>query len=581
MKQIFQYLRPHWVAAVLAPLLMVLEVAMDLLQPMLMASIIDKGVLAGNQSHIISTGLTMIGAAIVGLIGGVGCTVYASIASMRFGADLRNDLFSKVQSYSFRNMDTLESGSIITRLTNDVVQLQNMVQMLLRVLVRSPLLLIGSLIMAVYISLKLSVIIAIAVPLLFAVMFVIIKATMPLFTKVQGKLDRMNTVLQENLTGIRAAKAFVRHSYEEQRFGEANQSFTDNSIKAQTLIALNGPLLSIILNISIVAILLLGGRDVIANTFEVGLLVAYINYVTQLLFAISAVANHLVRLSAAKVSGDRIVEVLNTDSEIADSGAQQQRLQGKIEFRNVFFRYDEQAPDYQLQNISFSVQAGHKLAIIGATGSGKSSLISLIPRLYEVSSGEILVDDRPLQNYSLAALRSQIGFVLQESILFTGTIAENIALAKPDATLEEIKIAAKAAQADEFIARFPQGYDTRLGQRGINLSGGQKQRIAIARALLTQPALLILDDSTSAIDMRTESYIQKGIAELMRHSTILIVAQKISSVLDADQILLLDQGKIVARGNHEQLLAESREYREIYQSQLGDESTLSASISGL
>lgn len=571
MKHIFQYLRPHWVAALLAPLLMVIEVAMDLLQPMLMASIIDEGIVAGDQSHIISSGLMMIGAALIGLIGGVGCTIFASIASMRFGADLRSDLFGKVQAFSFRNMDTLESGSIITRLTNDVVQLQNMVQMLLRVLVRSPLLLVGSLIMAVYISLKLSVIIAIAVPLLFIVMALIIKATMPLFSKVQGRLDRMNTVLQENLTGIRAAKAFVRQQYEEERFGQANESFTDYSIKAQTLIALNGPLLSIILNVSIVAVLLLGGRDVINGSFEIGLLVAYINYVTQLLFAISAVANHLVRLSAAKVSSDRIVEVLLTSSEIEDAGSVEEAIAGHLEFRNVSFRYEEQSTAYQLQHISFSINAGQKLAIIGATGSGKSTLISLIPRLYEATEGELYIDHRPVTSYSLAALRSQIGYVLQESILFTGTIAENIALAKPDATEEEIIAAARAAQADEFIARFPQGYHTTLGQRGVNLSGGQKQRIAIARALLAKPKLLILDDSTSAIDMRTEAYIQQGIAKLMKHSTVIIVAQKISSVLDADHILLLDQGKIAAQGTHQELLAQSAEYREIYQSQLGSE----------
>lgn len=571
MKHFFQYLRPHWIAALLAPLLMIVEVAMDLLQPMLMASIIDEGIVARDQSHIISSGLMMIGAALIGLIGGVGCTIFASIASMRFGADLRSDVFSKVHAFSFRNMDTLESGSIITRLTNDVVQLQNMVQMLLRVLVRSPLLLVGSLIMAVYISLKLSVIIALAVPLLFIVMALIIKATMPLFSKVQGRLDRMNTVLQENLSGMRAAKAFVRQKYEEERFGQANESFTDYSIKAQTLIALNGPLLSIILNVSIVAVLLLGGRDVINSSFEVGLLVAYINYVTQLLFAISAVANHLVRLSAAKVSGDRIVEVLRTSSEIEDAGSVDEAIAGQLEFRNVSFRYEQQSTAYQLQHISFSINAGQKLAIIGATGSGKSTLISLIPRLYEATEGELYIDHRPVTSYSLAALRSQIGYVLQESILFTGTIAENIALAKPDATEEEIIAAARAAQADEFIARFPHGYNTRLGQRGVNLSGGQKQRIAIARALLAKPKLLILDDSTSAIDMRTEARIQQGIAKLMKHSTVIIVAQKISSVLDADHILLLDQGKIAAQGTHQELLAQSAEYREIYQSQLGSE----------
>jgi len=576
MRQIFQYIKPHWIAALLAPLLMVIEVAMDLLQPMLMASIIDEGVLSGDQAHIVTTGLTMIGAAIVGLIGGVGCTIFASIASMRFGADLRNDVFTKVQSFSFRNMDKLETGSIITRLSNDIVQLQTVVQMLLRVLVRSPLLMIGSLIMAVYISIRLSVIVAIAIPLLFIVMFIIIKSTLPLFSVVQRKLDRMNVVLQENLSGIRAAKAFVRHQYEAQRFNQANDSFTETSMKAQTIIALNGPLLSIILNISIVAVLLLGGKDVINDAFDVGLLVAYINYVTQLLFAISSVANHLVRLSAAKVSVDRVVELLNSSSEIIDSGQCTDRITGQLQFKHVSFRYDDTQPTNQLHDINFTIEAGQKLAIIGATGSGKSTLISLIPRLYEKTEGDIYIDQKPVEGYSLTALRSQIGFVLQESILFTGTIAHNIALSKPDASHEDIVAAAKAAEAHEFIQRLPQGYHTELGQRGINLSGGQKQRIAIARALLTKPSILILDDSTSAIDMRTESYIQQHITKLIAYSTKIIIAQKISSIIDADHILLLDQGHIIAQGTHDKLLVQSKEYREIYQSQLGNEEVSNA-----
>jgi len=576
MRQIFRYLKPHWVAALLAPLLMVIEVAMDLLQPMLMASIIDEGVLSGNQAHIITTGLTMIGAAIVGLIGGVGCTIFASIASMRFGADLRNDVYTKVQSFSFRNMEKLETGSIITRLSNDIVQLQTVVQMLLRVLVRSPLLMIGSLIMAVYISIRLSLIVAIAIPLLFIIMFIIIKSTLPLFSVVQRKLDRMNVVLQENLTGIRAAKAFVRHQYEAERFNQANDSFTETSMKAQTIIALNGPLLSIILNVSIVAVLLLGGKDVINDAFDVGLLVAYINYVTQLLFSISSVANHFVRLSAAKVSVDRVVELLHTSSEIIDSGQCSDTISGQLQFKHVSFQYDDKQPTSQLHDISFSIKAGQKLAIIGATGAGKSTLISLIPRLYEKSEGEIYIDHKPVESYSLTALRSQIGFVLQESILFTGTIEQNIALSKPDASHEDIVAAAKAAEAHEFIQRLPQGYQTELGQRGINLSGGQKQRIAIARALLTKPSILILDDSTSAIDMRTESFIQQHISKLMAHSTKIIVAQKISSVIDADHILVLDQGQIIAQGTHDELLIRSREYREIYQSQLGNEEVSNA-----
>ena len=571
MKKILKFLRPHWVAALLAPLFMVVEVGMDLLQPILMASIIDNGVMENNQTHILHMGLYMIGVAIIGLISGIGCSIFAAKASMRFGEDLRSETFAKVQSFSFRNMDKMDTGSVVTRLTNDIVQLQNMVQMLLRVLVRSPLLLIGSLIMAIYISLKLSVVIAVAVPLLFIVMFLIIKSTLPLFSIVQARLDRMNTVLQESLKGIRLSKAFVRHTYEEQRFGTANHSFTDTSIKAQTLIALNAPILMFILNLSIIAVLLIGGKDVIEETFEVGLLVAYINYVTQLLHAISNVANNLVKLSSAKVSADRVAELLDEHSEIIDNGTRKDKIEGSIEFRNVNFQYQLNQPTLQLQNINFFINKGKKLAILGATGAGKTTLVSLIPRLYDCTEGEVLIDGTPIKHYSLTYLRSQISYVLQESILFTGTIAQNTAYAKPEASIEEIKLAAYIACADEFIERLPQQYETELGQRGINLSGGQKQRISIARAILKQSPIIILDDSTSAIDMRTESLIQHRLKQYLSQSTIIIVAQKISSIVDADEIILLDEGKIVASGTHDQLLKSSSLYQEIYTSQLGNE----------
>lgn len=598
MIKLLSYLRPHWKAALLAPLLMLLEVAMDLLQPILMASIIDRGVMTGDFAHIIRTGFIMLGIALVGIFGGVGCTVYASVASQRFGADLRYDLFKHIQTFSFRNIDEVKTGSLITRLTNDIVQLQTMVQMLLRIFVRSPLMAIGSIIMAVVISPKLAVILAISVPLLFIVMFLLIRMTLPLFSKVQQKLDRVNTVLQENLAGIRVSKAFVRADYENRRFKTANEDYTQTAIKAQRLVAVNMPLLTLILNVSIVAVLLLGGKDVIGGSFDVGTLVAFINYVTQVLFALSSVAMMLVRFSSAKVSADRILEVMRIESEIrspeaavteiassednretaaagsADGArfgqeAGKARL-GAVEFKNVSFSFDPGGAPV-LENVSFSVKPGQRLAIIGATGAGKSSLVGLIPRLYDVTAGAVYVDGVDVRDYELSALRQRIGIVLQETILFTGTIRDNIRFGRPDATEEEVIEAAKTAQAHDFIMATPNGYDTVLGQRGVNLSGGQKQRLAIARALILRPSILIMDDSTSALDMGTESRLQQALGKLMEGSTCIMIAQRISSVMDADLILVMDQGRIVASGTHRELLATSAIYQEIYESQFGKE----------
>lgn len=546
---------------------------MDLLQPILMASIIDQGVMQNNTSHILHTGLIMLGAAAIGLLGGLGCTIYSSIASQRFGADLRRDLFRKVQTLSFRNLDDISTGSLITRLTSDIVQLQIMVQMLLRIFVRSPFLAIGSMIMAVIISPKLAIILAIAVPLLFVVMFFLIRATLPLFATVQKKLDKVNTVLKENFAGIRVSKAFVRAGYEKDRFHQANTDFTQVSVKTQRIVALNMPILTMILNVSIVVVLWLGGKNAIDGSFEVGSLVAFINYVTQVLFSVSSVAMMLVRISTAKVSADRIQEVMHTESEIVNAAhpAMNAYKQGEIIFDQVTFSYKPKIQKPVLHHVSFKVQPGQTVAIMGATGSGKSSLVSLLPRLYDVTSGRIFIDGTDVRQIDLSALRERMGIVLQESILFTGTIRDNIRYGKADASDEEVIEAAKAAQAHEFISSMPEGYDTVLGQRGVNLSGGQKQRISIARALLLRPAILILDDSTSAIDMGTESRLQKELARLMNGRTCIMIAQRISSVIDADLILVLDDGKLVAEGTHSELLTSCELYQDIYQSQFGKE----------
>lgn len=573
MWKLLRYVKPYWKSALLAPLLMLIEVYMDLLQPKLMASIVNDGVMAGNLLHIQKTGALMLGAAFVGLLGGMGCTIYSSIASQHFGADLREDLFLKVQSFSFRNLDRFKAGSLVTRLTNDVVQLQNLVQMALRILVRAPFLALGSLAMALTISWRLGVILAVVIPLLFAALFVVIRKGFPLFSLVQKKLDSVNTVLQENLAGIRVVKAFVRSGYERKRFGKTNDEYMETAVQASRVAALIMPIMMLLMNMSIVAVLWYGGAQVWDGSLQVGDLIAFINYVTQVLFSLLMVGMMLMNVSRAKASADRINEVLQTEPEIADRDNPDRSAvtSGKVAFEHVSFAYGSGEDEWVLKDISFTAEPGQTVAILGATGSGKSSLVSLIPRLYDVTQGSVKIDGTDVRDIELKHLRSRIGMVLQESILFTGTIRDNIRFGKPDATQEEVEAAAKAAQAHDFIMKLPEGYDTLLGQRGVNLSGGQKQRISIARALLIRPQILILDDSTSAVDLGTESRIQKALKELMKQSTSFLIAQRISSVLEADKILVLEDGQIAAAGTHRELMAASPVYQDIYRSQLGKE----------
>ncbi|ANF97087.1 ABC transporter ATP-binding protein [Paenibacillus bovis] len=565
-------LKPYWLWCILAPLLMVLEVSMDLLQPTLMASIVDKGLMKNDLSHIISTGGIMLGVALIGLLGGVGCTIFSSIASQNFGNDLRIRLFEHIQTFSNRNLDQLKTGSLITRLTNDVVQMQNFVQLVLRT-IRSPLLLVGSLVMAIRISPALTLILLVSVPVLFIILYALIRFSFPLFTKMQSRLDGVNTVLQENLAGIRVIKAFVRAEHEQQRFDRANQEYTDTAIRAVRLLALNMPIMMLILNISIVAVLWFGGIQSWKGQLSVGELIAFINYVTQLLMSMLMLSSRLTMVSRAKVSADRINEVLDTRSEISDDSNQEKVMirKGQIEFHNVSFAYDRADENLVLEHISFTARPGETVAILGATGAGKSTLVSLIPRLYEVNAGSITIDDTDIRMIPIDHLRSRIGLVMQQSILFSGTIRDNIRYGRPDATEEEVEQAARAAEAHSFISSLPNGYDTLLGQRGINLSGGQKQRLSIARALLIQPAILIMDDSTSALDAVTESRIRLLLRHKMKESTNILIAQRVSSIIDADHILVLDNGRIAAQGTHQELMSSSAIYRDIRQSQLGEE----------
>ncbi|OMD42270.1 ABC transporter ATP-binding protein [Paenibacillus odorifer] len=566
------YLRPYWVWSVLAPLMMMLEVFMDLLQPTLMASIVDHGIMTKDLSHIYSTGLTMLGVAFVGLIGGVGCTIFSSIASQNFGNDLRINLFEHIQKFSNKNLDQLKTGSLITRLTNDVVQLQTFVQMILRN-IRSPLLLIGSLVMAIRISPSLTLILVVAVPLLVVILYGLIRLSFPLFEKMQVKLDGVNTVLQENLSGIRVVKAFVRAKHEQKRFNTANKDYTETAIKAVRLMSLNMPLMMLVLNASIVAVLWFGGLQSWNGSLPVGQLIAFINYITQLLMSMLMLSNMLTFFSRAKVSADRENEVFSTISEITEaSEAKKDTItNGRIVFDNVSFAYDTTDENLVLDGINFSAEPGETVAILGATGAGKSTLVSLIPRLYEVSSGSITIDGSDTRQISLKHLRRKIGYVMQQAILFSGTIRDNIRYGRPEATDEEVEQAAIAAEAHHFILELPEGYDTVLGQRGINLSGGQKQRLSIARALLIQPTILIMDDSTSALDAATESRIRQMLKKRLSNSTNILIAQRVTSVIDADRILILENGRIAVQGTHDGLLSNSEIYRDIWKSQMKGE----------
>lgn len=567
-----KYLKPYWKVTILAPLFMVLEVSMDLLQPKLMAEIVNNGVFNNDLEFILKTGGLMLLVALIGLIGGVGCTVFASKASINFAADVRKDVFDKVQTFSFKNLDQFEGGTLITRLTNDIVQLQMFVLMALRS-IRSPLLTIGSVIMVFTISVKLAIIFVLTIPILFVVLYLLIRYAFPLYSVVQQKLDKVNSVLQENLMGIRVVKAFVRDDYENTRFNRTNTNYTDMAVKATRLVSLNMPVMMIILNVSLVLILWSGAGETWNGSLRIGDLIAFINYVTQVLSAIMMIGMIMMNISRAKVSAERVREVLDTHSDLIDHKSAESHVitRGEVMFDHVSFGYSDLSKETVLKDITFLAGAGQTVALLGATGSGKSTLVSLIPRLYDVTEGRVLIDGMDIRNLSLEHLRTQMGVVLQQTILFSGTIRDNIRYGKPNATQVEVEKAAKAACAHEFITSMPDGYDTILGQRGVNLSGGQKQRISIARALLVRPSILILDDSTSAVDLGTESRIQKAIKELMEESTSFLIAQRISSVLEADKILVLDDGKIVAEGTHQELIVHSEVYQEIYRSQLGEE----------
>ena len=572
MKKLLSYLKPYWKAALLAPILMLIEVICDLSQPTLLASIVDNGVAKSNLPYILNTGALMLGIALIGMAGGMGCSVASSIASQNFGASVRSAVFKKIQSLSPLNIDRFKTSSLVTRLTNDITQLQTVVLMSLRIMVRAPLLFIGGIIMAVSLNARLALILTVSIPLLAAVIYYRMKKSTPLFSYMQEKLDRVNAVIRENLSGIRLIKAFVRADHEKKRFATANDELMYATLRAFNLVITMMPIVMLIMNFSIVAVLWFGGWDIDRGNMEVGEIIAFVNYITQILFSLMMIGNILLFVSRASASAERVNEVLDTDIDIknADNPDFTPLSSGEVAFENVSFGYSGDKNQLVLKEISFHAPSGKTIAILGSTGSGKSTLVNLIPRFYDVTSGQVTVDKRDVRSMDLATLRSGMGIVPQDTILFSGTIKDNIRWGKEDATDEEIIEAARVAQAHEFIMSFPEGYDTQLGQRGVNLSGGQKQRIAIARAIIKKPPILILDDSTSAVDVVTEQRIQKALKEFIRGSTIFIIAQRISSVMDADKILVLNEGRIEAEGTHEELLKSSPLYQDIYNSQLGE-----------
>ena len=558
---------------ILAPLMMFIEVIMDLNQPKLMSDIIDIGVANGDISYVLNVGFKMIVVAMLGILGGMLCGLFSTLASMTMGKNMRQGLFDKIQSLSFLEIDKFKTSSLITRLTNDVTQVQNMVMMALRGMVRSPLICLGGIIMSLTISIKLSIIFLVVIPLIVLSVILITSRSIPFFTGMQKKIDNVNLVMRENLLGVRVIKAFAIEDKMRRKFNSANYELMDISIKAQSVTILLWPLVTLIMNLSVVAILWFGGNYVNNGSLEIGKIMAFINYLVQIMNSLNMLIMSIINFSRAKVSADRINEVLDVESSIKDREDTDEIDKFDVEFKDVYFKYNKDG-DYVLKGISFKAKEGEKIGIIGATGSGKSSLISLIPRLYDTTSGSVMIGNKDVRNLKINDLRKIIGVVLQDTILFSGSIADNLRFGMENANEEMMDRATKDSQAFEFITSSNEGYNREVGQRGKNLSGGQKQRVSIARTLIKNPKILILDDSSSALDMATESKLQKSIKNRMKDATVFLIAQRIGAVMDLDKIIVLDNGEIAAIGTHEELIKICEIYRSIAISQLGEEAVL-------
>jgi ATP-binding cassette subfamily B multidrug efflux pump len=574
--RLYAYLRPYRIQAAAALILLFAMVAADLLIPHLTQRIIDQGIVPHNLHVVITTALVMVGAAILSTGLAIANNYLSVSVAMSFGADIRSTMIRKVQAFSFGNLDRLQTGNLIVRSTSDVNMVQMIVLLSLRILTRAPIWACGAIVLLILTSRRFAILMAAFVPLIVLLVWVFAYKARPLFLRVQQRLDRLNVVLQENLAGMRVVKAFIRTKHEEARFDAANQALMDRTIQVARLMAVFSPFMLLIVNLAIIAALWIGGKTSMAGKMSAGEVVAAINYLSFALFPILLLTGMLGPISAADASASRILEVLDAEPQVRQTRSASTLVtpRGRIVFEGVYFSYSGNSAEPVLSDLSFTAEPGETVAIVGATGSGKSTLIHLIPRFYDVTAGRITFDGIDVRDLDLHSLRGAIGIALQESVLFSGSVRDNIRYGRMAAGEKEVMAAARAAQADEFIAELPGGYDAVVGQRGVTLSGGQRQRIAIARALLVKPKVLILDDSTSALDIETEVRLQDAldqlIADLKTATTRFIVAQRISTVLLADKIIVLDQGRISAIGTHRQLLDTSTVYRDIYRSQLGE-----------
>lgn len=574
MIKILTYLKKYRYIAALSPLFMILEVSMDLIQPDLMSRIVDEGVLAENMDIILNLGIQMVIFTVIGCIGGILSGVFGNIAAQSFSNDLRKDAFAKVMKMSFQQTDKFTTGSLVTRLTNDITACQDFVGMALRMMVRTVMQFVGGIYMVLNIDVVFGLVLLVTLPVQLIVVAVVLKKGAPLFEVVQGKLDRVNSVVQENVSGARVVKAYTREQYEIDRFSKANDELCNTNLRVQKLMALLTPVLSILMNASVLAIIYMGGLQVQARELEVGKVMAGITYITQILMSVMMIGMMFQQVTRASASAKRIREILDADPVI-ESGSFDGNTaeQGTVEFKNVSFRYPGVQAGNVLEDISFKVNKGETVAILGATGCGKTSLVNLIARFYDAAEGQVLVNGVDVREYQLDALRKKVGFVLQRSELFSDTIENNIRWGKPDASDEEIRSAAEIAQAAEFIEGFNDGYKDIITEKGSSLSGGQKQRLSIARAIVKKPEILIFDDSMSALDLTTDAKLQRALRENLGDTTVIMIAQRVASVMGADKIAVIENGRLAAFDNHENLLKSCEVYQDIYSSQMreGDE----------
>lgn len=568
LKRIFSYMKQYKKYACLALLCIAVEAVLELMVPMIMADLIDNGVANGDTAYIYTKGLQMAGCAVLALILGIGSARFSALAGQGLGANIRQAEYEKLQSYSFANIDHFRVSSLVTRLTSDVTNIQNSVSTGMRPFGRSPVMLIFASSVAFTINRTLAFVFFVALPILAVLLIIIIMNVRPLYGRMQNAIDLVNRSIQENLTAIRVVKAYVRGDYEVAKFEEVNANLKKESEKAFGIAVLNMPAMQFVMYGTIISILFIGGHLINAGQLKIGELTSFLSYVLLILNSLMMMSNVFLMMTRSLASASRIVEVLDEKIDITDKQAEDISVKkGSIEFDHVWFKYKKEAKEYVLSDVSFNIEAGQTIGIIGQTGSAKTTLVSLIPRLYDATKGTVRIDGIDVKKYPMRHLRDAIAVVLQKNTLFSGSLLSNLYWGNENASMEEINEACHIACVDEFLDRLPQGYDTDMGQGGVNVSGGQKQRICIARAILKKPKVLILDDSTSAVDTATEAKIREGLAKKLPDMTKIVIAQRISSVKHADQIIILDRGKVAAIGTHETLLANNRIYQEIYESQ--------------